>query len=70
MFASKARIALDTLLTSYSDAISAKTYNEPISLINDAHLQMDLALTLAGVAVDEPLPPSGDQYLYLPLVRR
>jgi hypothetical protein len=61
--------ALGALLTRYTDAINAKTYSEPISLIGDTRLRMRLALTLAGVDAVEP--PGGNQRrIYLPIVRR
>jgi hypothetical protein len=61
--------ALGALLTRYTDAINAKTYSEPISLIGDTRLRMRLALTLAGVDVVEP-PGGNRRRIYLPIVWR
>jgi hypothetical protein len=66
--------ALGALLTRYTDAINAQTYSEPISLIGDTRLRMNLSMTLAGIAVGEPPPPgepggpNGRRRLFLPLV--
>jgi hypothetical protein len=77
--ATKRQQAIGELLTRYTDAINAKRYNEPISLIGDTRLRMNLAMSLAGVAVGTPpLPgvpggpgaPGGSQRFFLPLVRR
>lgn len=65
--------ALGGLLTRYTDAISAKTYSEPISFISDTRLRMRLALTLASVDVGEqpsPGTPDDTRRLFLPLVKR
>ncbi len=51
--------------TRYMDAISAKTYSEPIELVNTTRLRMKLALTLAGVTIGEPNPGDSSDKLYL-----
>jgi hypothetical protein len=65
--ANKRYQALGQLLTRYTDAITARTYSEPINLIGNTRLRMDLALTLAGI---EPMPGGNLRRLYLPLIRR
>lgn len=64
--ANKRLVALGQLLTRYTDAINAKTYSEPISLINDARSRMRLAL--ASINVREQ--PSDGRQLFVPLIKR
>ncbi|MBC8160270.1 MAG: hypothetical protein H7Z42_03540, partial [Roseiflexaceae bacterium] len=57
--ATKRHEALGELLTRYTDAINAESYSEPISLINNTRLQMNLSMTLAGIDAGAPPVPGG-----------